>query len=161
MSVSIIDGTIETAELKKSALNIRVYHKIVFRLTDGSEKTILKPIADAQVAALLQPGAKGRFYVFNAPDQRGVHGVRDDQGHAVFAFPRNNEKAMLIMMIFGLVISALCLSFGFFSLWFVILLGISIPFYFIYKNVRMEAGRQFEADGGYHAPAAAVPAAGA
>jgi hypothetical protein len=97
MAVSYIDGTLEQAELKRAPLNLRIYKQLTFRLRDGRERTILKAIVDAKVAALLEPGVSGRFYLFTAPDHRGVHGIRDDQGRAVFAFPRNNERAMLIV----------------------------------------------------------------
>jgi hypothetical protein len=158
MAVSTIDGTIQEAVLKRSALNIRIYRHITFQLADGTSKSIVKPIADAKVAALLQPGASGRFYIFTAPDHRGIHGVRDDQGHEVFAFPKNNEKAMMIVTLFGIGISALLLTMNLFSGWAIICLAIGIPFYFIYRNIRMNAERQFAADGGYRPIATAAAA---
>ncbi|HEY5711153.1 MAG TPA: hypothetical protein VIT38_04585 [Allosphingosinicella sp.] len=160
MAVSTIDGTIEEAVIKSSRMNLRVYKQIRFRLRDGSETIVAKPIADAKVAALLQPGTSGRFYMFKAPDHKGFHGVRDDQGHAVYEFPRNNEKLMLIVMIVATIVSGLLLTFGLFSGWMIIALGISIPFYFILKSLRTKAQQQYDSDGGYRPPdVAAQPAA--
>jgi hypothetical protein len=161
MAVSTIDGTIEEAVIKSSRMNIRIYRQIRFRLRDGTETIVTKPIADAKVAALLQPGASGRFYMFKAPDHKGVHGIRDDQGHEVWEFPRNNEKAMLVIMIVAGLISALMLTFGLFSGWLIIALGISIPFFFILRSLRTQARAQFDADGGYRPPAAAAQPAAA
>ena len=103
MGVSILDGTIEEAVLKRSVRNIRIFRHVRFRLRDGGTKSVAKPIVDASVAHLLQPGTSGRFYLYTSIDQRGIHGVRDDQGHAEFGFPRNNEIAMLVVMLINLV----------------------------------------------------------
>ena len=39
MGVSIIEGTVESANLKRARRNVRVYDPIVFKLDDGSTKT--------------------------------------------------------------------------------------------------------------------------
>jgi hypothetical protein len=127
-------------------------------LPDGSDKTIVKAVVDAKVAQLLQPGTAGRFYVYNAVDHRGIHGVRDELGHAAFGYPRNNEKAMLVVAILGAVITVLLLAIDMFSGWAILCLAIGLPFYFIYRSTRIEAERQFQADGN-SIPAAGVGAA--
>jgi hypothetical protein len=149
MAVSYIDGTLEQAELKRAPLNLRIYKQLTFRLRDGRERTILKAIVDAKVAALLEPGVSGRFYLFTAPDHRGVHGIRDDQGRAVFAFPRNNERAMLIVSIMGFVLLAATLAMDMLSGWALITIALGVPFYFIFRSTRIAAERQYEGDSGY------------
>ena len=149
MAVSYIDGTLEQAELKRAPLNLRIYKQLTFRLRDGKARTIQKAIVDAEVAALLEPGVSGRFYLFNAPDHRGVHGIRDDQGRAVFAFPRNNERAMLIVSIMGIVLLGATLAMGMMSGWALITIALGVPFYFIFRSTRIAAERQYEGDGGY------------
>lgn len=151
MAVSFIDGTLEQAELKRAPLNLRIYKQLTFRLRDGRERTILKAIVDAKVAALLEPGVSGRFYLFTAPDHRGVHGIRDDQGRAAFAFPRNNERAMLIISIIGIVLLGATLAMDMMSGWALITIALGVPFYIIFRSNRIAAERQFEGDSGYTA----------
>jgi hypothetical protein len=91
MSVSIIDGTIEEAVPGRKAMSVRLFKSIVFRLADGSTKTVLKPVVHSEVAGQIQPGTSGRFYLFAAIDHRGLHGLRDDKGHALMHFPRNQR----------------------------------------------------------------------
>lgn len=149
MAVSFIDGTLEQAELKRAPLNLRVYKQLTFRLRDGRTHVINKAIVDAKVAALLEPGVSGRFYLFNAPDHRGIHGIRDSTGRAVSAFPRNNERAMLIVSIMGIVLLGATLAMDMLSGWALITVGIGVPFYIIFRSTRIAAERQFEGDSGY------------
>jgi hypothetical protein len=158
MGVSILDGTIEEAVLKRSVRNLRVFHHVRFRLRDGETKTVAKPLVDASVAHLLQPGASGRFYLYTSIDQRGIHGVRDDQGHATFGFPKNNEIAMLVVFIFSLVwigitVGTLAVA----PLLATILLLFSGPYYLYLNKLRHDAKRQFDGDSHYSPTASAAP----
>ena len=160
MGVSILDGTIEEAVLKRSVRNIRIFHHVRFRLRDGGTKAVAKPIVDASVAHLLQPGTSGRFYLYTSIDQRGIHGVRDDQGHAEFGFPRNNEIAMLVVMLINLVwVSFTLVAVAGVPILGTILLVLSGPYYFYLRKLRADARRQFEGDSQY-APAPAAPRLG-
>jgi hypothetical protein len=152
MTVSTVDGTIVEAVLKRSRRNLRIYERVVFRLPGGTTRTWLKAVVDQEVARLIQPGASGRFYLFTAADHRGIHGVRDASGAAAFAFPRNNETAMLIVAAFGALVSLLMLAFGQISFWALFCMGLGIPFFFIYRGTRLAATRQYEADAGYRPP---------
>lgn len=153
MATATIDGTIETAELKTSRRNIRIYRQIVFRLPDGSRQTMAKAVCDEKVAAHLQPGNRGRFYTYKALDQRGIHGVRDEAGNALFSYPKNNETAMMIAAIFGIVVTIILLAIGYISFWALFLIALGVPFYFVYRSTRIAAQAQFEADQAYRAPA--------
>lgn len=160
MGVSILDGTIEEAVLKRSMRNIRIFHHIRFRLRDGGTKSVAKPVVDASVAHLLQPGTSGRFYLYTSIDQRGIHGVRDDQGQAVFGFPKNNEMAMLIIMLINLAwVSFTLVAVAGVPILGTILLVLSGPYYFYLRKLRADARRQFESDSQY-APAPAAPRLG-
>ena len=155
MGVSILDGTIEEAELKRSVRNIRIFHHIRFRLADGSTKSVAKPIVHADVARHLQRGASGRFYLYTSIDQRGIHGIRDDKGEAAFAFPKNNENAMLGLAIFtglwmGISIAAVQDA----PLIGTIIFVLSVPYYFYLRSLRGQARRQFESDRAFAVPAA-------
>ena len=161
MGVHIIDGTIESLSLKRSVMNLRVFREIRFNLRDGGQRTVAKAVVDKEVAILLQPGVSGRFYMFQALDQRGVHGVRDDQGHAVYKFPKNNENAMLIVVLFCLLwVAATLYSVQGVPIWGTLVVLLGTPYYFYLRSLRGEAKRQFDADRAFApAPPAAAPLA--
>jgi UPF0716 family protein affecting phage T7 exclusion len=78
----------------------------------------------------------------------------------------NNEKAMMIIIPLMVVMIALLLMIGKISGLSLIALLISIPGYFFYRNTRIQATKQFQADSGYGGGAqgpglTAEPAAGA
>jgi hypothetical protein len=162
MGVSTIDGTLEEAVLKKVRRNLRVYDRLTFRLADGDTRSVAKAIVDAPVAERLLPGTSGRFYLYTAIDHRGLHGLRDAEGHSVCSYPTNNEKALLVVMPILLlwIVVAIVLQGGIPILGGLVLL-ISVPFYFLYRSTRMEARRQFEADEAWSPPAAGPAAASA
>lgn len=152
MPVSTIDGTIETATLKRKAGKVSVYDTVLIRQKDGTEATLKKIQAVDPVASALQPGVSGRFYTFSAFDSKGVHGLRTADGQSLFGFPANNEKIMLIVLILAVVM---------FGGWFVLdnriallpagLIILGGLGYFFYRKGRIDATRQFEADAGYRA----------
>jgi len=153
MAVSIIDGTIESANLKRARRNVRVYESIVFRLADGTSKTWAKAVVEAKVAELLLPGTSGRFYLFTAIDHRGVHGARTSEGKSAYGFATVNETAMLW-------VTALCFAWVAISIYAVqdapiigsIILILGLPAWYLYRKTRLEAQAQYEADADYRAP---------
>lgn len=149
MSVSIIDGTIESADLKRSAMKLRIYRSIVFRLANGETKTVAKPIVHADLATHLVPGTSGRFYLFSSIDHRGIHGIRTATGQRAYAYPRNNELTGLGLTLFGLFWMVLSYSVPeLFSGWIVIVLVIG-PLVWLYNwKLRSDAQRQYESDDG-------------
>lgn len=158
MGVSSIDGTIEDAVFGGGygGAGIRKYKHITFRLADGSRKSVAKVIAHNQIAEHLKPGASGRFYLYTAVDQRGIHGVRDREGQSLFRYPRNIELgALLIVLIFGLFSAVDILVWGDVPRLPGLLLILTAIYWFFSRKTRREAQRQFDADSGY-APAAAT-----
>lgn len=149
MSVSVIDGTIESAELKRTAPGARFYKSIVFRLPSGETKTLAKPIAHPTMGNLLQPGTSGRFYTFASIDHRGVHGVRTSSGEALYAYPKNNEVIGMWVTIFAIVAGAIMIGLmDKISIWLLICIVLG-PILWIYnRKLRLEGARQFEADSG-------------
>jgi hypothetical protein len=151
MSTSIIDGTVEEAVPGRSRGEVRVFKTIRFQLGDGSTRTVTKAVVKQPLADAIVPGAKGRFYLFNAFDIKGIHGLRAADGREVFVFPGNNQTIFLILGLLNLAWIALRL--------FVIdgqipLLGVAllilaaVGWYFMGKGAA-EAKAQFEADAGY------------
>ena len=112
MTVSIIDGRVETADLKRQNRHLHQYRTLSFALDGGGERVIRNAVVDNAVAARLQPGSAGRFYLFQGMDMRGVYAHRDPAGNIVKAFPGQNEKigmfgaslaiaAMILYSLFG------------------------------------------------------------
>jgi hypothetical protein len=149
-----IDGTIEAVWLKRRRDKLAVYDKIQFRLASGGERVIGKSIVAPAVADRLVPGTSGRFYLYSAIDHKGVSGVRDAAGGAVFGFPTVNETAMLVVGALNIVWLGLAVSLaGVVPILPLILTVCSIPLYFLYRGTRLEARRRFDADGGFAPPA--------
>ncbi len=150
MGVSIIEGTIESADLRRKAARVRIYRSIVFRLADGETRTIAKPIAHPDVAEYLQPGASGRFYLFTSIDHRGLHGVRTAAGAAAYAYPRNNEVVGLVLFLIAILwVGAGILVFQGLPILGTIVLILGALVWIVNRRLRGEAQRQFEADSGY------------
>ena len=158
MGVSIVDGTIEEAVLKKARSNLRIYQYIKFRLPGGETMTVAKPIVDQSVAALLEPGTSGRFYLFTQIDHRGIHGVRTSDGREVGHFPKNNEKGMIFVGIAGLVMLAVSFAIDRINGWGLICVLLGFPGYVLYRSTRSIAERQFAEDGNRRVPMSAEPA---
>jgi hypothetical protein len=162
MGVSIVDGTIEEAVLARSVRNIRIYRPIRFRRRDGGSQTLRKAVVRAELEPFLRPGVGGRFYLYSAVDQRGVHGVRDESGRAVFAFARNNEIAMLVLALVNLtwMVVGAALMEGVPLVGALLFLMAGGSFLYLYA-VRLEAKRQFEQDSHHRPPVAADSVGGA
>ncbi len=159
MATSIIDGTVEEATFKRAFRKMQVWGPLKFRLRDGSTKTLDKVIIDASLAPFITPGNSGRFYCYAAIDHRGIHGVRTDRGEAVYGFARNNEISGIICAVAGLFLTVMYIAFmDGVSIWGLICIVLGVPLYFLYRQTRLDAEKQFAADSAYMAPPAAVPA---
>ena len=147
MAVSIIDGTIEAMVLKRVRQNVRVYERIDFRLDGGGTSSITKAVVEAKVAERLEPGVSGRFYLYKAIDHRGIHGLRDKEGRALFGFSSMNERAMLVTIAIGTVLTILYVALlDKISLWGPLLVVLGVPGYFLYRSTRVDAESQFRGD---------------
>ncbi len=154
MAVSVIDGTLEAAVVKRIRGKTRIYQSLQFRLRDGSSRSIAKAIVHEDVAALLEPGTSGCFYLYTAIDHRGISGVRDDRGRQAFAVSKVNEYAMMATAGIGIVLTLFYLTDNKLSIWGLLCIVLGIPGYFLYRHVRAEATRHFEAHAGPAASAA-------
>jgi hypothetical protein len=156
MGTSIIDGTIEDAQLKRAKAGIAIFSSIRFTLDDGSSRTITKAVLKQAVADEIKPGNRGRFYLFSAFDISGIHGVRLAGGRSAYGFPANNKRLFLIVTIVNILWVVLRIAFDgqvpFLGVGLAIL-G-TVGFIFMSKGER-EAKQLYESDGGYVAPAAA------
>lgn len=154
MSTSIIDGSIEAADLKRAKGGATIFRSITFQQTGVGTRTIRNAVVKDNVAAELVPGTHGRFYLYNAFDLKGVHGIRTPGGRDVYGFAGNNRKLFLILGIFNCVWIALRVLVidGQVPMLAVLLLVLAaVGFVFMGKGER-EAKAQFDDDAGYRPP---------
>jgi hypothetical protein len=150
MGLEVIDGTIESAALKRSTAKVALYDRIVIRTADGAERQLEKVAVSPAVTGLLEPGTLGRFYGYKALDHRGLFGARTRDGRSGFAVPTGNEKIMLVMAIAGLGGFAIMLLLGNrVGLLSVILGVLGVIGYFRYRRTRLDARARYDADSGY------------
>jgi hypothetical protein len=157
MATSTIDGTVEEAVLKRRRPKASVYERIKFRLDDGSTRTWAKAIVGNEVANLLAPGSRGRFYLFTAIDHRGVSGVRTDDGREAFAVSKVNELAGMWIVIINVLLTIFYIAvMDGVSILALILIVLGVPMFFLYRQTRLDAEKAFQADAGYRPPARAA-----
>jgi len=150
MPTSIIDGSIEAADLKRAKGGASIFRSITFQQDDGGTRTIRNAVIKDNVAAELVPGARGRFYLYNAFDLKGVHGVRTPDGRDVYGFAGNNQKIFLILGIVNLAWIALMLATrDAVPLIGVAMLVLSVVGYIFMSKGQREARAQFDGDAGY------------
>lgn len=97
MGVSIIDGTLTAAEILRSRKGFTIFKSLTFRIDGGTDAMVKNQFAKDDLAASLRPGARGRFYLFDAAGVKGVHGVRLEDGTVRQAFPDPNKQLYLVM----------------------------------------------------------------
>ena len=154
MATSTIDGTVEEVVLRRRRPKMSVYDRILFRLDDGSTKTWTRAVVMNNVADLLTPGTRGRFYAFSAIDHRGISGVRTDDGREAVGLSRVNEYAGLGVFISMtlLVIFEISVLDGV-SIWALVLAVLGLPLFLLYRQTRVDAEKAFRDDAGYQPPA--------
>jgi hypothetical protein len=151
-STSKIDGTIDAVWLKRRGSAVAVYERIDFKLADGTTRSLGKTVVAPAVADRLVPGRRGRFYLYNAIDHKGVHGVRDESGE-IFGFPKVNERAILFLVVINLVwLATAVLGAGLVPVFPLAAIFIGLPVWFLYRDARVGARRQFEADRAFAPP---------
>ena len=153
MPTSIIDGRVETADLKRSKGGASIFRSITFQQDDGNARTIRNAVVKDNVAAELVPGARGRFYLYHAFDLKGVHGVRSASGQDIYGFAGNNQKIFLILGIFNLLwIGFMIAVKGGVPLLGAALFLLSVVGYIFMSKGQREAQAQFDGDAAYRAP---------
>ena len=149
MSVSAVDGTLETVTVKRKASKVWRLADLRIRQRDGSETVLPSAIATPDVGAALQPGTRGRFYLYKAIDHSGVHAVRPEGGALLANFPRTNETLMAVLFAINMVVVLAMLAIRDGVMWLPIAL---IPFtavgWFFYRKTRLEAEAQLAAEAG-------------
>lgn len=147
MSVSIIDGTLETITAKPRGRMVRL-RDVTFLKADGTKESLPGlTIAAPLVAEALRPGTRGRFYLFKALDHKGIHAARPTGGRSILAFPRTNETLMAILCVINLVwVAATVVIREGVPLLGVALMVFTAVLFLLYRATRMEAERQVAAD---------------
>ena len=150
MTTSIIDGRVETAELRRARGGLSVFRTITFQPDSGPTRTIRNAVVKQNVADELTPGAQGRFYLYNAFDQKGVHGIRTRDGRATYGFATNNQKLFLLTGVLSVVWMALRVATeGDVPLLAILLLVLGVVGYIFMGKGEREAEAQFDGDRGH------------
>ncbi|HTM96813.1 MAG TPA: hypothetical protein VL100_13500 [Croceibacterium sp.] len=150
MPTSMIDGTVEDADVRTDRGGVKIFRSIRFRLADGSEHTVEKAVTTKAVGDELVPGASGRFYLFKAFDIKGVHAVRMADGRAVHGFPGNNQRIFLLAGIVAVLWNAILIATReSISLLAVAMIVLSVVGWYFTSKGKREAQAQFEGDSGY------------
>jgi hypothetical protein len=161
MAISTIDGTIEEVVIKRRRSQGSVYERIKFRLDDGSVRTSSNSQVLNHVGDLLLPGTRGRFYLFKTLDQRGVSGVRTDEGKEAFGVTKLNETVSLWIAIINLLLTVFYATVfddvSFLPRFIAAFLAVAgVPMYFYYRQNRLDAEKAFRADAGFRPAARAT-----
>lgn len=147
MQAEVIDGTVESATVKRATKKVAIYDSIAFRCADGSERRMAKVAVSPGIAETLKPGTKGKFYAYTAIDHKGLIAVRTADGRSAFAMPSGNERIMLMAMIAGVILFGVMLV----SRGSVSILGVALALlggfaYFSYRKLRVASRARFDAD---------------
>ena len=155
MTTSIIDGRVEAAELRRAKGGLTIFRSITFQPDTGPTRTIKNAVVKDNVASELVPGAAGRFYLYNAFDLKGVHGVRTRDGRSIYGFAANNKKLFLILGILNVAWIALRVFAidGQVPLLAILLLMLAVVGFIFMGKGENEAKAQFEGDAAYTPPA--------
>lgn len=147
MPVWTIDGEVTAAELRNRRGKYVVLRHLRVRGHDGTEHEIKNACAAGEVAEVLTPGARGRFYVSKALDQTGVHAVRLESGKAAHVWHNNIELMAFIMLGAGAFMLVVALT-GYQGLGLIGVLGLPLGaiFYAFSRKARLEAQKQYEED---------------
>ncbi len=149
MSVSIIDGTVESADLRRATGKVRVYRSIAIRRAGGQVEEVKKPLVHADLAPLVEPGTSGRFYLFKSIDHRGIHAVRPQGGSPVFRYPRTNELIGMGLTLFTAIWIAISMNYlGGLPIFALIGFVIGLMVWVVNWQLRRSAERQFADDNG-------------
>jgi hypothetical protein len=149
MSVSIIDGTIEAADLKRATGKVRIYRSIAIRRAGGQIEEVKKPVVHADLGPLVEPGTTGRFYLFKSIDHRGIHAVRPQGGAPIFRYPRTNELAGLGLTLFAAAWIAMGMAYmGDVSIFAPVVFVLGALIWAVNWQLRRSAERQFADDNG-------------
>jgi hypothetical protein len=147
MTVSVIDGSIESAISRNLKSKYPLFDSVIFRDRNGASKTVEKVSAASNVAAVLTPGASGRFYLTEALGQKGIHAVRLDDGRALHGFYNNMELILAIGALAGAFMLAVGIAGASGFMITPVILGIFLAIgWFMFRSVRLEGQRQFDAD---------------
>lgn len=147
MSVSIIDGTLEAVTVKRRAAKLWRLADVRLVGRDGVETVLRVAAVSPEVGAALQPGTKGRFYLYKTVDHQGIHAVRPEGGTLIASYPTTNETLMITLFVINIVVIAAMVAINnSLPLLALLLLPFTGVLYFLYRATRIEAEAQLAAE---------------
>ncbi len=147
MAVSVIDGTVEAANKRSSKRKYVFFDSVVIRGRDGATHRLDEVLAAGEVAAALTPGASGRFYMGQGLGQKGIHGVRLDDGRSFYDHFNNNELIFMIGALAGLFMLFIYVSGASGAMITPVIIGFFLAIgWYVARQQRIEGRQQFDAD---------------
>lgn len=146
MAVSIVEGTIDSLELRQARKKFSLYKHVTIRGSDGNTTRVEKAVAAAPIAERLAPGVAGKFYLFRTIDVRGVHGIRLNDGTAIQQYPGANHWIFAILIVVNLLWALLLVALeGRVPFLAVPLILLGVVGYVLTSNAMRDAKSSFEA----------------
>lgn len=96
MAVEIIDGSVKPTEPIRTKRKYSLFDRVVIHAAGGQERVLAKVSAAGEVADAIRRGGTGRFFLSDFGGQKGIHGVRLDDGTNAYAHYNNVELMILI-----------------------------------------------------------------
>lgn len=100
MSVSTIDGTIVEAKLGRGGSKA-AHASLAIVEPGGARHDFTKMVVPAAMFGHMKAGTSGRFYLFNTVGQRGIHGLRLNDGTAINVHPSEQNLTIAKFAVFG------------------------------------------------------------
>ncbi len=101
MGVTVVDGVLESAEVKSKRKRWWRMRDVRIAQRDGRIVALPSVVVTPEVGAALTPGLRGRFLTYSTLDQSGIHAVKPDGGRPVSGYPLRAVETI------GLVITAI------------------------------------------------------
>lgn len=145
MSVSVVEGTV-TEAVKTRTKPFARYRVLTIARRDGGMEQIKGPVAASAIGEHLVPGAEGRFYLFRAIDHGGVHGIRLGDGTEIYAYPGNNIRLFILVIVIAIAwiaVSVLNDKLPLLAVGMIVLGAVGVV---LTSKSKSETRRQFESD---------------
>ena len=96
MTVEIVQGRSDPAEPSRTKRKYALFDRVVIHQADGKERVLARVSAAGEVADAIRRGGTGRFFLSDFGGQKGIHGVRLDDGTNAYAHYNNVELIFMI-----------------------------------------------------------------
>jgi len=145
MAVEVVEGSVEPTEPSRTKRKYALFDRVVIRQAGGQERVLARVSAAGGVADAIRRGGAGRFFLSDFGGQKGIHGVRLDDGTNAYAHYNNIELIILIGVGAGVFMALVGLSGAEgFMITPVVIGAVMAVFYWFVRAHRVAGQRQYE-----------------